>query len=141
LSVSAALCFRWDGQQSRLFFRTLEGNYDSLTLIKFLKDLRREFNGQRVLLIWDGLPAHKSRVMKNYIASQRKWLVVERLPGYAPELNPVELLWGNVKGRELANRCVDHLSEIGKALRCGLRRAGRSAKLAFSFLDHVGLFF
>lgn len=141
LSVSAALCYRWDGHKSRLFFRTLEGSYDTQALIEFLEDLRRKFAGHKVLLIWDGLPAHKSRAMQNYLAGQRRWLVVERLPGYAPDLNPVELLWGNVKGSELANRCVEELSEMGMALRRGLRRVGRSAHLAFSFLDHVGLFF
>jgi transposase len=34
---------------------------------------------------------------------QRRWLSVERLPGDAPELNPVESAWRNVKGQELAN--------------------------------------
>ena len=36
---------------------------------------------------------------------------MERLPAYAPELNPVEDLWGNVKGTELANRCPDTIDE------------------------------
>jgi transposase len=40
--------------------------------------------------------------MKAYLASQRSWLVVERLPAYAPELNPAEKLWANLKGGELA---------------------------------------
>ncbi len=37
--------------------------------------------------------------MTAYLRAQRSWLTVERLPGYAPELNPTELVWGNVKGR------------------------------------------
>ena len=49
--------------------------------------------------------------MKAYVASQRRWLVVERLPAYAPDLNPVELLWGNLKGTELANFCPATLDE------------------------------
>src|SRR5262249_51788011 len=43
---------------------------------------------------WDGLPAHKSKVMQEYLLQQRSWLTVERLPGYAPDLNPVERLLG-----------------------------------------------
>jgi transposase len=41
--------------------------------------------------------------MQDYIHEQRDWLTVERLPGYAPDLNPVETLWGNIKGQELAS--------------------------------------
>ena len=43
--------------------------------------------------------------MLAHLASQRHWLTAERLPGYAPDLNPVESIFGNVKGRELANHC------------------------------------
>jgi len=41
--------------------------------------------------------------MKALLSTQRGWLKTEMLPGYAPDLNPVELLWGNVKEQELAN--------------------------------------
>ena len=51
--------------------------------------------------------------------SKRAWLTVEPLPGYAPELNPVEQVWGNVKGGELANVCADDLA--------GLRHADQAA--------------
>ncbi|PYU21768.1 MAG: IS630 family transposase, partial [Acidobacteria bacterium] len=66
---------------------------------------------------------------------------VERLPGYAPDLNPVETLWGNIKGQELANRCADDLAEVEAAVRGGMKRVGRSSKLPFSFLKHAGLSF
>ena len=55
--------------------------------------------------------------MQAYLRAQRSWLTVERLPGYAPDLNPVELLWGNVKGRELANLYADNLGEIEQEFR------------------------
>ena len=42
--------------------------------------------------------------MRAYVDSQRDWLQAERLPAYAPELNPVEYLWANLKDMELANR-------------------------------------
>jgi transposase len=56
-----------------------------------------------VVLWWDGLSAHWSHDMRAFIDTQRDWLEVERLAGYAPELNPVEYLWANLKGMELAN--------------------------------------
>lgn len=66
---------------------------------------------------------------------------MERLPGYAPHLNPVEYLWGNLKGQELANLCAVDLGEVGAALRAGIARLRRQPKLAFAFLPHAGLFF
>ena len=133
--------YRWDGRRSRLYFQTMEGSYNSETLIKFLKDLKRHLRGQRAILVWDGLPAHKSRAMKAYLLEQRGWLTVEKLPGYAPDLNPVELLWGNVKGKELANRCAKDLAELDTAVRNGMARVRKSATLANSFLQHAGLSF
>ena len=119
ISGSAAWAYRWDGSRSRLSFQLLAGSYDTESLIVFLKHLKRHFRGEKVILIWDGLPAHKSRVMREYLGSQARWLSVESLPGYAPDLNPVELLWGNVKGQELANRCVEDLSEMVDGIRGG----------------------
>jgi len=87
-----------------------------------------------VTLIWDGLPSHRSKKMKAYLASQRRWLVVERLPGYAPELNPVEKLWANFKGGELANLCADTLDGPIRAARQGVQRIGDDEELLFGFL-------
>ena len=141
LSVSAALAFRWDGQHCRLFFQTRPGSYDTPSLIAFLRAFKRHVRGQRVILVWDGLPAHKSRDMRAYLTRQRGWLSVEQLPGYAPELNPTELLWGNVKGQELANLCADDLTTVALALRAGMARVRKHPTLAFSFLKHTGLSF
>lgn len=141
LSICAAIGYRWDGRRSRLFFQIREGSYNSQSLIPFLDDLRRELRGQKAILVWDGLPGHKSRVMKEYLHQQRHWLTEERLPGYAPDLNPVETLWGNIKGQELANRCADNLAEVETAVREGMERVGTSNQLAFSFLEHAGLSF
>ena len=136
-----AVAFRWDFRRSGLFFQTRPGSYNDVTLIAFLNDLKREVRGRRISLVWDGLPSHKSGPMQAYLRAQRSWLTVERLPGYAPDLNPAELVWGNVKGRELANLCADNLGEVEQELRAGLRRVRRSPTLAFAFLRHTGLSF
>jgi transposase len=139
LSIAVALAFRWDFQRSGLMFQTRRGSYNDITLIGFLTELKRHFRGQRVTLVWDGLPSHKSRDMTAYLRRQRSWLTVERLPGYAPELNPTELVWGNVKGRELANLCADNIDDVEDAVHTGLGRVGRSPTLAYAFLRHAGL--
>jgi len=48
---------------------------------------------------------------------------------------------GNIKGKELANRCAKDLGELDTAVRCGLRRVRRSRTLPFSFLKHADLSF
>jgi transposase len=141
MSISTVLGYRWDGDRSRLFFQTRKGSYNTESLIAFLEDLRRELRGKKVILVWDGLPAHKSRAMQDYLHAQRHWLTVERLPGYAPDLNPVETLWSNIKGQELANRCAEDLEELDVAVRAGMARVEDSGKLPFSFLQHAKLFF
>ena len=141
MSAAAALAYRWDGRRSRLFFQLKPDSYNTKSLIGFLQALRREFPASKCLLIWDGLPAHKSRLMQAHLATERRWLHVERLPGYAPDLNPVETLWSNLKGQELANRCAEDLGEAVTALENGMARVGRSDQLCFAFLDHAGLSF
>lgn len=141
LSICAALGYRWDGRRSRLFFQTRAGAYNTESLIAFLKDLKRYLRGSKTILVWDGLPSHKSGVMTDFLVGERSWLSVERLPGYAPDLNPVETLWGNVKGKELANRCAANLAEVFNAARGGMARVRKSRTLAYSFLKHAGLSF
>jgi len=139
LSVAVALAFRWDGRHPRLFFQTRRGTYRTDSLIAFLRHLRRHFRRQRVILLWDGLPGHKSAAMLAHLVSQRHWLTAERLPGYAPDLNPVESIFGNVKGRELANHCGPELATLAQALRTGLGRVRRRPHLAHAFVHHAGL--
>jgi DDE superfamily endonuclease/Winged helix-turn helix len=62
--------------------------------------------GGPILLVWDGLPAHKSAKMRALIAG-RRWLRVYQLPGYAPELNPAQNVWSNLK-RAMANLAPGH---------------------------------
>ena len=64
LSISAALGYRWDGKRCRLWFQTRPGSYNDERLIGFLRDLKKHLRGQKVILIWDGLPAHKSWKMQ-----------------------------------------------------------------------------
>ncbi len=78
--------------------------------------------------------------MHAFLATQHSWLVVERLPAYAPDLNPVEGLWGNPKGTELANLRVDTIAETEYHARRGVRRIRKEKDLAFAFLRHTGSF-
>jgi putative transposase len=137
--MAGALAYRPDASDSALVFQTTDGAYNTETLIEFLTDLHRLLEGDKVTLIWDGLPSHRSKAMRAWIARQRSWLVVEQLPAYAYDLNPVEGLWGNLKGQELANRCPDTIDEAAHAAHAGLNRIGNNEQLCIAFLDHTGL--
>jgi len=139
LSMSAAVCFRPDGREASLVFGMQPGAYNDESLMEFLVELHRHLDGDKVTLIWDGLPSHRSRAMQAFIKSQRHWLVVERLPAYAPDLNPVEQIWGNLKGGDLANLCLDTIEEAEEIVDQGLCRIGSETRLAFAFLRHCGL--
>jgi putative transposase len=115
------------------------GAYDTESLIEFLEQFHAHFPGEKITLIWDGLPSQRSKAMIAWINRQRSWLVVEPLPPYAPDLNPVELLWGNVKGVELANLCPKTIDQARAAAEAGLVRAGNDYQLCFNLLDHTGL--
>ncbi|MEV7817523.1 transposase [Streptomyces flaveolus] len=106
---------------ARLCFHLKPGSYDTAGLIEVLEQMKMFYRGERVVLVWDGLSAHWSRAMRAWAAAQ-DWLTLERLPAYAPELNPVELLWSSLKKRELANLAGDHLADVADATEQGIHR-------------------
>jgi hypothetical protein len=77
--------------------------------------------------------------MRDWLNTQRSWLVVERLPAYAPELNPVEGLWSSLKAVELANLVAPTLGKVIDQAHKGIDRVRRTPHLAYSFLRHAGL--
>ena len=138
LSLAGVLAYEPDGTDAHLVFQMRAGAYNDQTLVAFLtalKDLER----RPVVLIWDGLPSHRSRDMRAWLVQQRHWLTVEPLPGYAHDLNPVEQVWGTLKSRELANLCADTIDQVAEAAQDGLDRISSDAWLCFAFLRHTRL--
>jgi hypothetical protein len=138
-SMAAAICYGSHGGGAAVAFHHQQGAYDTDTLIGALEGLRRFLGGQKATLVWDGLPAHRSLAMRTWLRRQRSWLVVEPLPSYAPDLNPVEALWSSLKGVELANLAGDTLGEVIAAAERGIQRIRDTHHLAYSFLRHCGL--
>ena len=75
---------------------TYEGGLNAALFVALLRQMMR---GRRhpVHLVVDGLPAHKTKLVKHYAASTQGRLTLHFLPGYAPELNPDELVWSHMK--------------------------------------------
>jgi transposase len=139
LSIAGALVYEPDGSDAHLVFQLRPGAYNDETLIDFLTDLHQLEQHRSVLVIWDGLPSHRSHRMMEWVASQRDWLSTEPLPGYAPDVNPTEQVWGSLKSTELANLCADTIGEVAEIAEDGLDRISGDAPLCFAFLRHCGL--
>ncbi|MGH8672307.1 MAG: transposase [Burkholderiales bacterium] len=76
------------------YFKFVPGAICGPQVVEFLKQLRIQLK-RKLLIIWDGLPAHRSRRVRDYVDSTHGALQIEWLPAYAPELNPVEFLWAH----------------------------------------------
>jgi len=122
----------------RFYFRLFPGAIRGPQVIEFLTHLLAHLPG-RLLVIWDGLPAHRSRLVQHWVASQQARLELERLPAYAPELNPVEYLWGYWKQHELPNFCPKNFAELSDHARRALRRMRRRSSLVRSFWQQAQL--
>ena len=77
----------------RRFMQTQEDAYHSPDVVRFLRVLLRKIAG-KLLVIWDGAPIHRGQPVKDFLrAGAAKRGHLERLLGYAPQLNPAEGLW------------------------------------------------
>ena len=115
-----------------LYFRLYPGTIHATEVIDFLGHLLRHLPG-KLLVVWDNLPAHRSKVVAKYLATTKGRVWVERLPGYAPELNPIEYLWGYAKSSELANLAPKDLRELGAEARKALRKIRRTPRCLRAF--------
>ena len=107
LSVISAITL--DG---RLFLQVRTDSYDGEAVVGFLRVLLRKIAG-KLLLIWDGSPIHHGQAVKDFLsAGAAKRLRLERLPGYAPDLNPDEGIWNYLKRVELGNVCATDLADL-----------------------------
>lgn len=107
-----------------IYFKLYQGTIKQEQVVDFLGHLLRFLKG-RILVVWDGLRSHKGALVKEFVAATEGRLEVAFLPAYAPELNPVEYLWGYWKMRELANYCATDYQELSDTAITALRRIRR----------------
>jgi transposase len=104
-------------KEGKLYMHQKEGALKGTDVIGFLRNLLRKIPG-KLLVIWDGSPIHRSKAVREFLAEGAgERLQLERLPGYAPELNPDEGIWKHLKYVELKNVCCRSLSELHYELR------------------------
>lgn len=133
LSVIAGITF-WN-----FYFRLHPGSIGAAEIIEFLKQLQRHIPGP-LLLVWDRLPAHRSRAVREYLAGLNQRITMEYLPSYAPELNPVEYIWGYCKQHQLPNVCPKNFLQLQNGARRSLRNMRRRPTLIAAFWKQASLF-
>jgi transposase len=121
------------------YFQIFEQTIKSEQIIQFLQHLLRYIDGD-ILLIWDRLPAHRSRITQQFIRDQKGRLETDYLPPYAPELNPVEYIWAHCKHHELPNVCAKNLWDLSEGARRSLKRMRRRPRLITAFWKQASLF-
>lgn len=116
-SMMAGLIDHWSGKPTKLTFEIIEKAYRLSDILRWCRRLVRALAGAKVIVIWDRLQAHRSKAVKAFLAIHGVEVVL--LPGYAPQLNPTEWLWANLKGSELANFCVEDITKAENLARRG----------------------
>lgn len=87
-TISVAAKMTW----SNFYFQIFEKAIGKEEVVEFLMHLLQHLGGP-LLIIWDRLPAHRSRLVADFVRCLEGEIEIEYLPAYAPELNPVEYLW------------------------------------------------
>lgn len=136
VSAIGGLAYRLDGSEARVFMCMHDDTVRTAEVRHFVSHLHRYLEGP-VLLIWDGLNAHRSKAVRDCIA-EYGW-DAERLPAYAPELNPVEAFWSWTKSGALANRGREDLAVLMDAVRRATRRVRRLPSVLGGMLAKAGL--
>lgn len=122
----------------QFYFRLYPGAIRTPQVLNFLAHLRRQMRG-KLLIIWDGLPIHRSRKLWAFLERQRGHMLLARLPAYAPELNPTEYIWGYWKNHALANFCAKDYIHLSSMARSALRRTQKRTTLVRSFWKQAEL--
>ena len=120
------------------YFRLYPGTIKSPQIVDFLRHLRRQLP-RKLLIIWDGLKAHRSRLVQEYAEACAGAIRLARLPAYAPELNPTEYVWGYCTQHEIANFCPKDLAQLGQVARGRLRSMQRRRTLVTAFWEQAQL--
>jgi transposase len=122
--------------QGMLRFRLFVGSFSGAVFIDFLRRLLHDCGGRRVHLIVDGHPVHRAKLVSAWVGRHADRIQLHFLPGYSPELNPVELLNHDVKANAAGRRRPRSAGELRAELHGYLRWRQRHPEVLVRFFDH-----
>ncbi len=100
----------------QFYFRLYRGTIKTPEIINFLGHLQRQLD-RKMMIVWDGLAAHRSRGVRASVERTNGMIRLAQLLAYAPELNPVEFIWGYCKRHELPNFCPKIFAQLNQVAR------------------------
>jgi len=122
-----------------LFTLTRHRSLNGQDSVRFLQHLHQHI-GRPLLVIWDRGPIHRSKEMRQFLSEGgARFIHLEPLPTYAPELNPQEGVWHLLKDVELRNLCCRDLDHLAHELRLAIIRLRRQPSLLLSSFGQAGL--
>jgi transposase len=125
--------------EGKRYFHDQDHAINSADVVTFLEHLRREVPG-RMVVIWDGALIHRSHTIKAFLANgAAPRLHLERLPAYAPDLNPGEGLWQQLKGVERRNVWCFTIAHLCDELRQAVKRVRRKPRIIRGCFQEAGL--
>jgi len=135
LSVIGALSLAARRRRVGLYFVIYERNVTAEEVETFLRQVQRSL-GQKLIVVMDRWAAHR-KAAKALFGDQRFW--IEWLPPYAPDLNPVDKLWGHTKHDDLANFIPDDLPDLEWELERSFDQTHECPRLLRSFFHAAEL--
>jgi transposase len=141
ISAMGAIATGPSGRRPKLLFRLHpRKNIGAVECVAFLEQLALNFPRRKVFVIWDGLRAHWSKKVQEWVSKHRRFELF-KLPAYAPELNPIEYGWGHIKSHQLANLAPESEEELYVHAKAAICRLRGNHKLLKSFLRHAPINF
>jgi transposase len=128
-SISAASAVN---RRGAFWYCTYQGGLNANLFVTLLRQMMRH-RSKPVHLVVDGLPAHKTALVKAYVASTNGRLTLHFLPGYAPELNPDELVWSHIKRTGVARAPLRLGEKLQEKIAAQLGAIKRMPQLVRSF--------
>ncbi len=122
----------------KLYTRIKDRALTSVESVWFLKHIQRQL-ASKLMIIWDGCSIHGKEVITYLSEGGAKYLHLEQLPAYAPELNPDEGVWQHLKNVELRNVCCTDLEHLGRELKLAIMRLRSKPHIIKSFFAGAGL--
>jgi transposase len=120
--------------QGAFWFCVYEGALNGELFVDLLKKMMHR-RRQPVHLVLDSLPAHRRTIVAEYVASTKGRLTLHFLPGYAPELNPDELVWSHVKRTGTARRPLQKGEKLRERIEQQLATLQKLPSLIRSFFN------
>jgi len=117
-----------------------KGSVHEEDTVRTLKHFIRHIKGQ-IALFWDDIAQHRAKIVREFLELRKnRFVIAERFPAYAPELNPQEYVWAASKTKDMANFCPEGTSDLARRAKKSIKRIQNSPHILRGALKKSGLF-